>query len=102
MSNTHKLARSGSKEVKHILVETQNQCYICNCQSKLTLHHICLIRHGFTTKLNYSILLCPECHSLYHTIFDIELDELFATDPFTNFALAFERQTEYIRYLLSF
>lgn len=94
-----KLTRIGSHEVKQTLVKLCPRCCICGSQENLTLHHIYLIRHGFTTKLNYSTLLCEDCHKLYHVIFDIELDELFAANPFTDFKAVFEQQIDYIRYL---
>lgn len=77
--------RSGSKEVKRILMEQNPFCDICGGTKKLQLHHIYLVRHGFSTKLEWSVLLCVDCHRLFHHKFDKYLDITFKENPNIDF-----------------
>ena len=77
--------RSGSKEVKRILLETNPHCDICGSDKSLQLHHIFLIRHGFPTKLEHCCLLCPVCHAEFHHRWDKYLDTTYKEDPEADF-----------------
>lgn len=43
------------------------------------MHHIALIRHGYASKLEQCVLLCPNHHSMLHLEYDMYLDELHET-----------------------
>lgn len=77
--------RSGSKEVKRILLQQNPYCDICGSDRSLQLHHIYLIRHGFATQLEHCVLLCPTCHAELHARFDRYLDEVFKNNPNADF-----------------
>lgn len=77
--------RSGSKAIKEILMERNPTCDICGCSHKLQLHHIYLIRHGFATKLEWSALLCANCHRRFHQRWDEYLDVTFQENPDIDF-----------------
>ena len=77
--------RSGSKEVKEILMEQNPHCDICGSDRKLQLHHIYLVRHGFPTKLEWCTLLCPTCHRAFHKRWDKYLDITFEENPQADF-----------------
>lgn len=77
--------RSGSKEVKRILMEQNPHCDICGSDKKLQLHHIYLVRHGFGTDVKHSCLLCVDCHRLFHHKFDKYLDITFKENPDIDF-----------------
>ena len=83
--NNRKSLRSGSKEVKRILLLQVPYCDICGSSRSLQLHHIYLIRHGFATKLEHCCLLCPTCHAEFHTRFDRYLDKVFKDNPNADF-----------------
>ena len=80
--------RSGSKEVKRILLEQNAVCDICGKKGgskTLQLHHVFCIRHGFKTKLERCVLLCDRCHHAWHAKFDQVWDMLFKSNPQTDF-----------------
>ena len=77
--------RSGSKGVKNLLLAQKPYCDICGSDRSLQLHHIYLIRHGFTTQLEHCVLLCPTCHAELHARFDRYLDEVFENNPNADF-----------------
>ena len=82
--------RSGSKEVKRILMERDPHCDICGSDKKLQLHHVFLVRHGFMTKVEWSVLLCPECHRKFHKRWDNYLDVTFKENPKIDFMKIYE------------
>ena len=86
------MLRSGSKEVKRQLVEMNPKCDICgkigNTKS-LELHHVYLIRHGFSTKLEHCVLLCTLCHHNYHKRWDAYLDTQFKENPNSDFMIIY-------------
>ena len=84
-----KSLRSGSKEVKRILLQQNPYCDICGSNRSLQLHHIYLIRHGFATRLEHCVLLCPTCHAELHARFDRYLDEVFKNNPNADFLLIY-------------
>lgn len=80
--------RSGSKEVKRILLERNPHCDICGkkgTSKTLQLHHVFCIRHGFKTKLENCVLLCDQCHHNWHVKNDKLWDMLFKSEPNTDF-----------------
>lgn len=77
--------RSGSKEVKRLLLQENPCCDICGSNRALQLHHIYLIRHGFATQLEHCCLLCPTCHAEFHVRFDRYLDDVFEENPNADF-----------------
>ena len=77
--------RSGSSEVKRILLEQHPFCDICGSPKALQLHHIYLIRHGFKTKLEHCCLLCANCHADFHHRWDKYLDEVYRNDHDADF-----------------
>lgn len=77
--------RSGSKEVKARLIEQNPYCDICGSRTNLQLHHVFCIRHGFKTQLERCVLLCDKCHKKWHIKNDKLWDELFITNPQTDF-----------------
>lgn len=77
--------RSGSKEVKRILMEQNPYCDICGGTNKLQLHHVFLVRHGFETKVERSVLLCANCHRKFHHRWDEYLDITFKENPKIDF-----------------
>ena len=82
--------RSGSKEAKRILLEQNPFCDICGSDKKLQLHHVYLVRHGFATKVEWSVLLCPECHRKFHKRWDKYLDVTFKENPKIDFMKIYE------------
>ena len=82
--------RSGSKEVKRILMERNPHCDICGSDRKLQLHHVFLVRHGFMTKVEWSVLLCPACHRKFHHRWDEYLDITFKENPKIDFMKIYE------------
>lgn len=77
--------RSGSKTVKAKLLEQYPYCDICGSPKSLQLHHVYLIRHGFPTKLEHCVLLCPSCHADFHHRWDKYLDETYKANPQADF-----------------
>ena len=77
--------RRGSRRVKKILLAQHPYCDICGSQKALQLHHIYLIRHGFSTKLENCILLCSLCHRDFHHRWDKYLDITFKENPNVDF-----------------
>ena len=84
--------RSGSKEVKRLLLQQAPYCDICGSTRALQLHHIYLIKHGFPTRLEHCCLLCPTCHAELHVRFDRYLDEVFKNDPNADFLQIYEEK----------
>lgn len=82
--------RSGSKEVKRILMEQNPFCDICGSDRKLQLHHVFLVRHGFMTKVEWSVLLCANCHVKLHSRFNHYLDITFQENPNADFRKIYE------------
>ena len=82
-SNKH--LRSGSKTVKQMLMEKCPYCDICGGTTKLQLHHVFLVRHGFSTKLEWRVLLCANCHRAFHKRWDEYLDITFNENPNIDF-----------------
>ena len=77
--------RAGSKQVKAQLLERDPKCDICGSSKNLQLHHIYLIRHGFSTKLERCCLLCSVCHPDFHHRWDKYLDEIFRQNKEADF-----------------
>ena len=82
--------RSGSKAVKQILMERSPYCDICGGTNKLQLHHVFLVRHGFETKVERSVLLCANCHRAFHHKWDKYLDITFKENPKIDFMKIYE------------
>ena len=82
--------RSGSKAVKQALMEQNPYCDICGGNNRLQLHHIFLVRHGFPTKIEWSVLLCATCHRMFHRRWDKYLDITFAENPNIDFRKIYE------------
>ncbi len=88
---TKKHLRSGSKEAKRILLMENPHCDICGRKGiSLELHHITLIRHGYPTKLENTVLLCQLHHKMFHSKFDRYLDRLHAQNPNTDWKKVYE------------
>lgn len=83
--NQKQKLRSGSKAIKNQLLSVKPYCDICGSDRSLQLHHIYLIRHGFSSKLEHCVLLCPTCHAEFHHRFDRYLDKVFAENQNTDF-----------------
>jgi 5-methylcytosine-specific restriction endonuclease McrA len=84
-TKNRKNLRSGSKEIKRILLAADPHCDICGSDKSLQLHHIYLIRHGFESELDHCVLLCANCHVAFHKKWDKYLDITFHEDPDADF-----------------
>lgn len=80
-----KKLRSGSSEIKRILLAINPHCDMCGSGDNLQLHHVYLIRHGFKSRLDRCVLLCPECHHAFHKRWDHYLDVTYKERPETDF-----------------
>lgn len=89
---TKKHLRSGSKEVKRILLIQDAHCDICgkSCDN-LQLHHKYYIRFGFSTRSDRCCLLCNRCHKLLHEKTDNYVNRLFSQNPNTDFNAVYEQ-----------
>ena len=84
--------RSGSKEVKRILLEENPRCDICGKECvNLQLHHKYYIRFGFSTRIDRCCLLCNFHHKLLHEKTDNYVNRLFAQNPNTDFNAVYEQ-----------
>lgn len=77
--------RAGSKAVKRRLLELNPHCDICGSTKNLQLHHVYLIRHGFSTQIDHCCLLCSVCHPDFHHRWDKYLDEVFRQNKEADF-----------------
>lgn len=77
--------RAGSRQVKAKLLEINPHCDICGSGKNLQLHHIYLIRHGFSTRIETCCLLCPQCHHDFHQRWDKYLDEQYRQNHDSDF-----------------
>ena len=83
--------RSGSREAKRILLMQNPVCDICGRKGiSLELHHVTLIRHGYPTKLENTVLLCQLHHKMFHSKFDRYLDRLHTQNPNTDWKKVYE------------
>ena len=80
-----KRLRSGSSEIKRILLAINPHCDICGSGDNLQLHHVYLIRHGFKSRIDRCVLLCPQCHHAFHKRWDHYLDAVYRERPETDF-----------------
>ena len=80
-----KTLRSGSKAIKKMLLATNPHCDICGSGKSLQLHHVYLVRHGFTTQLDRCVLLCASCHCDFHIRWDKYLDITYQENPEADF-----------------
>lgn len=94
LATIRKRLRAGSKEVKLQLLEQNPHCDICGIkgdEDSLQLHHIFMIRWGYSTDVNRCVLLCPNHHYKLHRKFDDYLDDLYEKNPDTDFAAVYEQ-----------
>ena len=100
LNSPKKNLRAGSKECKRILYEQNPRCDICGCKLPIKIiqfHHIFMVRHGFSTKVERACLLCPTCHHNFHKKFDNYFDRLFRENPNTDFRAIYEECKKHMK-----
>ena len=61
---------------KRISISRQGQCCFCGSRNGLQLHHIVQKRFGGPDSKENLILICPECHKMYHRLSDLNLNHV--------------------------
>ena len=92
--------RAGSKEAKRTLYEQNPRCDICGVKLPIRIiqfHHIFMVRHGFSTKVERACLLCPSCHSKFHKKFDKYFDRLNTENHDTDFLAVYNECKKHMK-----
>jgi 5-methylcytosine-specific restriction endonuclease McrA len=61
-------------------MKEQGMCLFCGTIYNLEKHHIIQKRFGGSNDPKNIVLLCPNCHRMYHFLTDILLDYLLLTN----------------------
>ena len=88
----HKRKARKMKKSK-VKISREGQCCFCGSRNGLQLHHIIQKRFGGSDSKENLILICPECHRMYHQLTDRLLDYVLTRDKIHHHRIVEKHET---------